>query len=155
MPSGLASASSITSALKGIHLPATKEQIVTYAREHTDNDTILAVLEFFPEGNYESAADIAKGISRASREIKGTTPKSSASEITSSIKGIEFPVTRAQLAQQARANGAPDAIVSLLENLPDKEYRNAVDISKGIHEFKANAATHILERARAAQAKAK
>lgn len=55
-------------------------------------------------------------------------------EVQKHLSGVDYPVTRRQLVDKARENGASDDIVSALEKLPDREYNgpNAVsaEVSK-------------------------
>ncbi|USX55984.1 DUF2795 domain-containing protein [Lentzea sp. HUAS12] len=55
-------------------------------------------------------------------------------EVQKYLSGVDYPVTRRQLVEKARENGASDDIVSALEKLPDREYNgpNAVsaEVSK-------------------------
>ncbi len=138
MPSGLPSASAIVTTLKGISLPSSKDEVVDFARMHGANDDVLLVLEHLPESQYESASDIAQGISRASRHIKELVPSVSASEVARTIKGVDFPASKQALIDQARQNGANDAIVRVFEAMDRSEFHNVVEIGRGIREAKDN-----------------
>jgi hypothetical protein len=69
-------------------------------------------------------------------EKKNTAPKKpSPIEIGKHLKGIKFPVNKENLVEHARQNQAPREILSVLERIPDREFRNAADVSKGVGEI--------------------
>ena len=52
-------------------------------------------------------------------------------EVQKSLKDIEYPVNKKGLIQHAKGHGASDKVLAVLESLPEKEYANATDVSKG------------------------
>jgi hypothetical protein len=54
-------------------------------------------------------------------------------EVQKALKGMDYPAKKEKLIKQAKNNDASQEVMKVLENLPDKEYENAVDVSK---EFK-------------------
>ncbi len=48
------------------------------------------------------------------------------------LKGIEYPADRETILESARGNGADQDIISTLEQLPDREYKNPAEISKEV-----------------------
>ncbi|HEX6959157.1 MAG TPA: DUF2795 domain-containing protein [Ferrovibrio sp.] len=58
------------------------------------------------------------------RDIADISP----AEITRHLKGIDFPVTKDGLVEQARENGADEMVAELLDALPDREYDDMADV---------------------------
>jgi hypothetical protein len=48
------------------------------------------------------------------------------------LKGIDYPVSKADLLKQAEKNGADKQIQSTLEQLPDKSFDSPTDVSKAV-----------------------
>jgi len=47
------------------------------------------------------------------------------------LKGIDFPVQKEQLVQQAQQNQADREVINLIQRLEDREYDNIADVMKG------------------------
>lgn len=60
--------------------------------------------------------------------------KVSAAEIEKYIDGVDFPCQKNGLIQQAQSNHAPQEVMDVLKNTPDKEYSSAADLSKGLRQ---------------------
>lgn len=71
----------------------------------------------------------------ASEKKNTASKKPSPIEIGKHLKGIKFPVNKENLVEHARQNQAPREILSVLERMPDREFRNAADVSKGVGEI--------------------
>ncbi len=56
-------------------------------------------------------------------------------EVQKALKDIDYPVHKKDLIKHAKKHEASDKVIEVLEKLPDKEYKNAADVSK---EFKGN-----------------
>ena len=57
------SAADVTSALRGIDFPASKEDLITYVHEVRDRaQAVLEILHQFPERRYNSMADVEKTV---------------------------------------------------------------------------------------------
>ena len=54
-------------------------------------------------------------------------------EVQKALKGMDYPAKKQDLIKKAKDNDAPQKVMHVLENLPDKEFESAVDVSK---EFK-------------------
>ncbi len=48
------------------------------------------------------------------------------------LKGIQYPADRETIIRTARGHGADQDMLSTIEQLPDKEYKNPAEISKEI-----------------------
>lgn len=55
----------VTHQLKGIHFPASKEDLLAKAKEHKAPKEVMDLLERFPDGEYASMADVMKGFGQA------------------------------------------------------------------------------------------
>jgi len=51
-------------------------------------------------------------------------------EVQKALKGMDYPAKKQDLIEKARENSAPQEVMQVLESLPDKEFENAVDVSK-------------------------
>lgn len=51
-------------------------------------------------------------------------------EVQKALKGMDYPAKKQDLMEKARENNAPQEVMQVLENLPDKKFENAVDVSK-------------------------
>ena len=51
-------------------------------------------------------------------------------EVQKALKDIDYPVHKKDLIKHAKNHDASDKVIEVLEDLPDKEYRNAADVSK-------------------------
>jgi hypothetical protein len=52
------------------------------------------------------------------------------------LKGLDYPVTRQQLIEAARKNGADENVISTLQQLSDKKYDAPVDVSEEVGKIK-------------------
>jgi hypothetical protein len=48
------------------------------------------------------------------------------------LAGIHYPAEKKTLVDKAQNNCAPDAVIDLLDKLPDKTYKSPIDITKEI-----------------------
>jgi hypothetical protein len=58
------SPSNILHHLKGVDLPASRDQLVEHARKNGADKEITDVLKQMPEGEYQSMADVLKGVGK-------------------------------------------------------------------------------------------
>jgi hypothetical protein len=56
-------------------------------------------------------------------------------EVQKSLKNMNYPANKEDLVKHAKDRDASDKVMQDIENLPDKEYTSAADVSK---EFKGN-----------------
>jgi len=56
----------------------------------------------------------------------------SPAQVEKSIKGTHFPAKKQDLIQQAKQNNANQEVLDILENMPNKQFKSPVDISKAI-----------------------
>lgn len=48
------------------------------------------------------------------------------------LKGVDYPASKQELIRHAEENGADENIRSVLEELPDKEYKTPAELSKAV-----------------------
>lgn len=53
-------------------------------------------------------------------------------QIEEHLGGIDYPVQKQDLKQQAQTANAPYYVVEIIEQMPDREYENATDVAEGI-----------------------
>ncbi len=58
----------------------------------------------------------------------------SPSNIAHHLKGIHYPARRDDIISRARENGAPQEIMDVLQQIPEREYGNMADLMKGVGE---------------------
>ena len=46
------------------------------------------------------------------------------------LGGMEYPASKSDLVEQARASGADDEVISRLESMPDREYGGPDEVMK-------------------------
>ena len=56
-------------------------------------------------------------------------------EVQKALKNMNYPANKEDLVKHAKDRDASDKVMQDIENLPDKEYTSAADVSK---EFKGN-----------------
>ncbi|WP_052730749.1 DUF2795 domain-containing protein [Methanosarcina horonobensis] len=61
--------------------------------------------------------------------------KSNPIEVQKALKNMNYPAKKEDLIKHAKDNNARDEVMQDINNLPEKEYTNAADVSK---EFKGD-----------------
>ncbi len=59
----------------------------------------------------------------------------SATVIQEFLRGMNYPSDRDGILSKARQNNAPDDVMDILNQLPDKDYNSAVDVSKAVNDI--------------------
>jgi hypothetical protein len=54
-------------------------------------------------------------------------------EVQKALKNIDYPVHKKDLIQHAKKHKANSKVMEVLEELPEKEYTSAADVSKEFH----------------------
>jgi hypothetical protein len=52
------------------------------------------------------------------------------------LRGMDYPSQRDDILDRARRNNAPDDVMDILNQIPDKEYNSAGDVSKAVSDIK-------------------
>jgi hypothetical protein len=69
----------------------------------------------------------------AQEEGKGISHRGAGSppiETQKALKGMDYPAGKQEIIEKARENNAPQEVMKILEDLPDREFENAADVSK-------------------------
>ncbi|NJO72814.1 MAG: DUF2795 domain-containing protein [Leptolyngbyaceae cyanobacterium RM1_406_9] len=48
------------------------------------------------------------------------------------LKGIDYPVNKENLIKHAKEHGADENVISVLDQLPDKEFETPADVNKAV-----------------------
>lgn len=51
-------------------------------------------------------------------------------EVQKALKDMDYPASKEKLIQHAKKHSASKEVMQVLDELPDKEYTNAADVSK-------------------------
>ncbi|HEU5370692.1 MAG TPA: DUF2795 domain-containing protein, partial [Ktedonobacterales bacterium] len=87
--------------LRGIHYPATREQLIAQARKNNAPPNMLARLEVLEESyTFISVSEVMRGYAYHRY-----------------LRGVRYPATRDQLIAHARSNNAPPRLIIWLESL--------------------------------------
>lgn len=62
------------------------------------------------------------------RGLGGQSP----ANVTHHLQGIDFPASRADLEECAKTNGAENDVLEVIRNMPEQEYGDMSDVTKGI-----------------------
>jgi hypothetical protein len=54
----------------------------------------------------------------------------SSADLTQALSGMQYPAGKDALKKHAKSNGAPDEVVSAIENLPEGEFGTMADVTK-------------------------
>jgi hypothetical protein len=86
---------------------------------------------------HASRASSAKGQPEKGKggKGKGSTLESPV-QIQKLLAGVDYPVQKGQLIEQARKEGAGKEILEVLEALPEREYSSPVSVSKELGKLK-------------------
>ena len=164
-PPSAPSAADIERVLAGIHYPKTKQDLVQYASQKasTVGHDLIDLIKCLPDRTYRDSAEvaIALGELKSGKEVRtakqveetekpsirggraGITSSSvSAATIAKVLSGIDFPKSKSGLKEYARDHiskahiGDTEAVFSLLDELPSKEYTNMADVEREIGRIK-------------------
>ncbi len=87
--------------LRGIHYPATREQLIEQARKNNAPPNMLARLEVLEESyTFISVSEVMRGYAYHRH-----------------LRGVRYPATRDQLLAHARANNAPTKLITWIETI--------------------------------------
>jgi uncharacterized membrane protein YgcG len=149
----------VQKALKGMDYPAKKEELIKQAKNNNASKEVMDVLEKLPDKKYGNAVDVSKefkgeggerggrGGSRGGQgshgggrgshqESEGISHRGAGSppiEAQKALKGMDYPASKEEIVQHAKKHNADEEVMRVLKDIPDRQYENAVDVSK---EFK-------------------
>jgi hypothetical protein len=159
-PPSAPSAADMERVLAGIHYPRTKQDLVQYVSQKasTVGQDLTDLIKSLPDRTYRDSAEvaIALGELKSGKEVRTakqveksespgtrggkaavTTSSVSAATIAKALSGIDFPKSKAALAQYARHNldnrkkaGYTTAteVLKVLEKLPSRKYSSMADV---------------------------
>lgn len=158
-PKRAPSAADIEKALSGIQYPRTKEELINYASQQPSDKDLMDMVTSLPSRIYRGSAEVAialgevkqkQGIRSAEEVAKTEAPgaKGGRAAVTSSVSattvakvlsGVDFPKNKGGLKDHAQKNmrdmeevGDPQRILSVIDNLADREYQNMADVEKSL-----------------------
>jgi hypothetical protein len=164
-PPQASSAADVERTLSGIQYPKTKEDLVQYASQKasTVGQELFELIKSLPDRTYRDSAEVAialgelksgKGV-RAAKEVEVSEQPSkkggrtairsssiSAATIAKVLSGIDFPKSKDSLKQYAKDNISKaqvedeDAVLELIDDLPDREYTNMADVEREVGRLK-------------------
>ena len=154
------SAADVEKVLSGIQYPKSKQDLVQYVTQKvsTVGQDLFELIKSLPPRNYRDSADVAVALGelKSGREIRtaeeiskseqpgkkggrtAATSSVSAAAIAKALTGIDFPKRKKSLKEYARKNisnievGDPNAILDVIDRLPDREYNNMADVEKSV-----------------------
>ncbi len=56
----------------------------------------------------------------------------SAAELEKYLKGVDYPASKDDLLEKARANGAPDHVIDMIDSLSESSFNSPIDVSKAL-----------------------
>jgi hypothetical protein len=165
-PPSAPSAADVEKVLAGIRYPKTKRDLVQYTSQHFSkaSKSLIELIKSLPERTYRDSAEVAIALGelksaksvRSAKEVatsekpsnKGeraavTSPLISAAGIANILVGIKFPRSKYDLVKYAGYHLDNKAeveytneVLSLLNNLPTKEYSNMAEVEHEIGRLK-------------------
>src|ERR687886_1594663 len=154
------SAADVEKTLAGIRYPKSKQDLVQYASQKlsTISQDLYELIKSLPSRTYRDSAEVAVALGelksgreiRSEEEVRATeqpskkggrtaaTSSISAATIAKVLSGIDFPKRKSSLKEYAKKNvsnievGDPNAILDVIDRLPDKEYNNMADVEKSV-----------------------
>jgi hypothetical protein len=61
----------VTKALKGMHFPAEKDDLLQYAQDHGASQPVVEFMQEMPEDEYDSMADVMHAFGEANEKDEG------------------------------------------------------------------------------------
>src|ERR1700753_297456 len=104
--------------LHGMHYPASKEDLVNYARSqcsdsnHPDSECerVVQALNRLPDQQYRRPVDVSKAFGELTRNY---------------LQQASYPANRDDLVATARDQGADDVVIDTIIVIPDRDYEDA------------------------------
>lgn len=98
----------ILQGLAGANFPASKTELLDYAKQHDAPEAAVVMLNQLEVTTFQDIGDVCHnaGISCSI-------------ETADALAEVDFPATKEQLMRAAHAHGASDAVILALEALPD------------------------------------
>jgi Protein of unknown function (DUF2795) len=156
------SAADVEKVLDGIQYPKAKEDLVRYASQKasTVGQEVYDLIKSLPPRTYRDSADIAVALGelKSGKQIRtaeqveaaeqpskkggrtAATSSVSAVAIAKVLSGIDFPKDKDSLRDYAKKkiakvhvpSGDPNAVLGVINRLPDRQYNDMADVEKTI-----------------------
>ena len=157
-PKRAPSAADVEKALSGIQYPKTKEEIINYASAKIPDEELMNMIKSLPAREYRDSAEVAialgeakqkQGIRSAGEVSKTEAPGArggrvaatssvSAAAIAKVLSGVNFPKNKGELRDHVQKHVTdvkvtdPQRILTVIDNLPDREYQNMADVENSL-----------------------
>jgi hypothetical protein len=103
--------------LHGMHYPATRDDLINYARsqceggDHSDSECerVVQTLSQLPDREYQRPTDVSKAFGELARNY---------------LERVSYPAGRDDLVASAREQGADDVVLDTIIMIPSQDYRN-------------------------------
>ncbi len=103
--------------LHGMHYPATRDDLINYARsqceggDHPDSECerVVQILNQLPDREYQRPTDVSKAFGELARNY---------------LARVSYPAGRDDLVASVREQGADDVVLDTIIMIPSQEYRN-------------------------------
>src|SRR3984957_10758841 len=103
--------------LHGMHYPATRDDLIDYARsqceggDHSDSECerVVQVLSQLPDREYQRPTDVSKAFGELARNY---------------LERVSYPAGRDDLVASVREQGADNVVLDTIFMIPSQEYRN-------------------------------
>jgi hypothetical protein len=106
-------------ALQEMKYPVTKKQLIEKAKSLNASSEVIKAFENIPDREYSSAADFFRQFEGIQKAVEA-------------FRDIRYPATKKQLIEEAKKVNARSEVIKAFENIPDREYSNAVDVIKEV-----------------------
>lgn len=139
-PEQALSAADIEKSLQGIDFPKSKDELMTYVKEKS-NERLVSLVERLPGKEFRDAAEVARsfGELRSHEEKPSHQPSEkggqeaiksvSAAKIASLFSGIEFPASNKELRQYAEDKASKEEL-AVIKKFPNRTYKDMSDVAK-------------------------
>jgi hypothetical protein len=156
-PERAPSAADVEKALSGIQYPKTREELVQFASQRVPDKYLMNLIQSLPARFYRDSAEVAIALGEVkSRQVRSeaeaarteqpskaggrsaATASVSAATIAKVLSGTDFPKRKEELKNHAQRHmtevevADPQAILDVIDRLPDKEYGNMADVEKSV-----------------------
>jgi Protein of unknown function (DUF2795) len=156
-PEKAASAADIEKALSGIKYPKTRNELVGHASQRNTDSEIMELINSLPERTYRDSADVAVALGELKRwhvmtaqdvsrteapstrgGMAAATTSVSAAAVAKMLSGVDFPKNKDELRDYAQKHitdsevADPQRIISVIDRLPEREYKNMADVEKSV-----------------------
>jgi hypothetical protein len=86
--------------------------------------------------NQQNQNQRGQGQSQQQGNVQGEEHVISATDISHSLRGINFPADLNELITQANDNNAPNDLVTLLQQFPNQQFNSMADVEHAFHRVK-------------------